>query len=127
MRLPFLIGLILLAPLAAADEAPFILKRCEAQVGISGSAVVKSCVDRDTSALLALQAYPRAEVARCESLLQDHAWGDVKACADRDIEAAKQLASYTDRAAVNRCQRDRGRFGARMVKDCVDQELKAAR
>lgn len=121
MRVPALLGFLLLAPSAAADEAPFILKRCEAQVGSFGGAVVKSCVDRDSAALLALQAYPRADVARCESLLQHHAWADVKECADRDIEAAKQLASYTDRAAVKRCQREMGRFGALMVKSCVDQ------
>ena len=111
----------LIAPLAAADDAPFILKRCEAQVGASGPAVVKSCVDRDSAALLALQSYPRTSVERCESLMEHHAWSDVKACADRDIAAAKDLGSYADRPAVARCEREMGRFGALMVKNCVDQ------
>ena len=128
MRLAAVILFALLSPLAAADDdAPFILKRCEAQLGAYGAPVVKGCVDRDSAALAALKSYPAADrpmVARCEELSQHHAWAEVKACADRDIEAAKQLASYTDRAAVNRCQRDMGRFGALMVKSCVDQERK---
>ena len=121
MRLAVLIISALLAPLAAADETPFILKRCEAQAGASGPAAVKGCVDRDSAALLALQSYPRAAVERCESLMQHHSWGDVQTCADRDIAAAKDLASHADRPAVARCEREMGRFGALMVKSCVDQ------
>lgn len=125
MRVLALLGFLLLAPSAAADdETPFILKRCEAQLGAYGAPVVKDCVDRDSAAYAALKSYPEADrlvVARCQDLSRHHAWAEVKACADRDIEAAKQLGSYTDRAAVKRCQREMGRFGALMVKSCVDQ------
>ena len=124
MRFVALPVLVLLAVPAAADEAPFILKRCEARVGSYGGGVVKSCVDGDSAAHVALQSYPasaRPVIARCEHMMQDHSWQDVKACADRDLEAAKQLGSHTDRQAVSRCEREMGRFGAAMVKACVDR------
>ena len=131
MRFLALSVLVLLASPAWSDEeAPFILKRCEAQVGASGAPVVKGCVDRDSAALAALKSYPAAErpvIARCEYLSDYHAWADVKACADRDIEAARLLASHADRDKVGRCQREMGRFGALMVKSCVDQDLQLRR
>ena len=86
MRLVVLLVSALLAPLAAADDAPFILKRCEAQVGASGPGVVKSCVDRDSAALLTLQTYPRPAVARCEREMGRFGALMVKNCVDQGIK-----------------------------------------
>jgi hypothetical protein len=127
MRVAAFLAVILFSPLAAADEEPFITKRCEAVLGMHGAAPVKTCVDQDVAALGALKSYAPATkraVDRCESLLRPHGWRLVKECADRDIKAAAELAAYTQRDVVRGCERRMARFGAAMVQSCADHELK---
>lgn len=79
------------------DVKQEIIQRCQSQIGSYGSAIVKSCVDQDIEALVALNKYPdtyRSIIGRCYNQMKEYGYAQVKACADHDIEAEKALGNY---------------------------------
>jgi hypothetical protein len=71
-----------------------IIKRCRAQMGEYGAALVKVCVEEDIKAAAALSEYLEAArpiMQRCWAQMGDYGWSLVKVCVDEDLKAELAL------------------------------------
>lgn len=82
---------------AMADAKQEIIARCRTSMGEYGSMMVKSCVDQDLTALIALNKYQKRHgsiIGRCMNTMEEYGYMMVKSCVDQDIKAEKELGDY---------------------------------
>jgi len=94
----FLSFLLLSGNIFAQDDVKQeIIKRCKSQMGEYGAYIVKTCVDQDIKAVIAINKYPdkyNSIVSRCMKQMREYGFLIVKTCVDQDIEAEKALSNY---------------------------------
>ena len=107
-----------------------ITKRCQAEMGQFGEAMVQACVDQDLTSLRELNNYQEAHtpiLERCLFQNRVHGYALVQDCVDRDIAALEAMITYPEKhqTIIKLCDRQKGQYGHAVVKACADQDIAA--
>jgi hypothetical protein len=107
-----------------------ITKRCQADMGQFGEAMVQACVDQDLKSLRELNSYQEAHtpiLERCLFQMGEQGYALVQDCVDQDIAALEAMSAYPEehQTIVKLCDRQKGQYGHAVVKACVDQDIAA--
>ncbi len=126
-----LAAMLALTPGAARSQVlDEITKRCQAEMGQFGAAMVQACVDQDLTSLRKLNTYQEAHtpiLERCLFQKRAQGYALVQDCVDQDIAALEAMITYPEKhlTIIKLCDRQQGQYGHAVVKACADQDIAA--